>query len=442
MEYNLTEENYVLGLEAGVKNLKDAAKYFKKSFAAGNVHAMYTYADMIMTKGRTSISTTVFKKGIEAYFLAAEKGHENAKLCLAFALFTGRVVKRDVVAALELFEELVKAENLQAMQHMASLYYDGYFVKKDLNKAFELCNKVVNEEYKSSYEIHLYNHGSYNGDSYEGDNDLFRLNEKYTTYHDENYFPHLLGMMYFNAEGTKQDYKKAFELFCLGTNQLQSIYMIGYMYEKGIHVDQDYKKAITNYRIIEKNDNIYAKTRLNELSNDLDNFVEISKSCDCDIVDIEISRNSFVFLSCYRNGIYVMMRNFADQLTKKGPTEFTAYPYSIEYAYDVFMHLVNLKDTSAMSYLGDLLFWGTKFKRNVKDAINILSLIENSNVNEDNASNASYGLSLLADCYLEGKGVAKDLNEALRLTEVSLKFTPNYSYSVEIKAKIEGLMNS
>ncbi len=441
MEYDLNEENYLLGIEAGKANIKEAAKYFKKSFEAGNHHAMYTYAVMLLEINGEITSIVNFKKAVEALYLAADNGHENAKLCLAFGMFSGRIMKFDVGASLVLFEELCNAGNLQAMQHLATLYYEGYFVKKDFDKAFTLCQKVVNKEYKTSYDIHFCNYG-YLGVTGTYSDEL-RFDQKFTTYHDENYFPHLLGMMYFNGEGVTQNYEKAFELFSLGKDQKQSIFMIGYMYEKGLYVEQDLKRAITNYATLEKYDNVYAKSRLKELNKELSNFEELYSSCSTETFEIEPLSNSYAPLSSVRNGNEEITFFFAEKLRVKGTNTFVGYPYSPQFSYDLLQKLTEIKNITAIADLGECLFFGEVFKKDIKEAIRIYSLVDESDFSETESEDAARIFYRLGSCYRDGKGVKQDLNEALRLTELSLKYPSScYTYALNSKDEILNLLEN
>ncbi len=315
--------DYQLGIEAGM-DTREAGKHLKKSFDNGNIDAMFTYAELLKKSVGKNLSVTPFKKAIESYRIASLHGHEHAKLMLATCLFTGVMTKISVGESLSLFKELAEKENKQAMTHLAITYYEGYYIEQDYKKAFELCEKVVNGKYKTSYQVDLFSVSKLKSGVITTD---------FTTLHDENYCQHLLGEMYLKGHGIEQDFDKSFELFSTNKEQLYSTFYVGYMYENGLSVKKDINKAIEIYKSLEKCEHYQAQYRLKVLKEELSNFDEIYDSLNVEYFIYKPQGSDA--LSGTKHGVAPLMSAFLMDLVKKGPTAFAGYPYSQKYSDDL-----------------------------------------------------------------------------------------------------------
>ncbi len=146
--------------------------------------------------------------------------------------------------ALKWFTKAVKQGNVDAQTYLGEMYYHGYYVKKDHNKAKELFLKSA----KSGNEEAQYNIGvMYNdGDTFKKDNkQTFKWWLLSAKQGDVN-AQYQLGLLYKNGQGVKQDYTQAF--YWLKKSALQSDSpsqnLIGFFYFSGKGVKKDLKKAL------------------------------------------------------------------------------------------------------------------------------------------------------------------------------------------------------
>lgn len=120
--------------------------------------------------------------------------------------------KGDFKAAFTIFKS--EAEKNAAGKHLlASMYYQGYGVEKDINKALKLFEQAANENYRPSIAN--------------------------------------LGVMYAHGDGVKQDYKKAHSYYLKAAKlgDTQSAFNLGQFYRKGAGVEKNNEQAAHWYKI-------------------------------------------------------------------------------------------------------------------------------------------------------------------------------------------------
>ena len=68
---------------------------------------------------------------------------------------------------------------------------------------------------------------------------------------------HLIGVVYEQSLGVKQDYEKAAEYYAKGVEagDLTSGYYLGLLYKQGLGVEQDYAKAAELFASVEASEN-------------------------------------------------------------------------------------------------------------------------------------------------------------------------------------------
>lgn len=119
------------------KDEKKAISFFTKSAELGQTTAMYN-AGLAYLKG---IGTEVnYDKGMEWITKAAETGDETSTMLLAGQYFG----KGDYKKALNLYGNLAKSENTEAMYEIAVMHLHGKGCPKNDKNAFDWFQKIVN----------------------------------------------------------------------------------------------------------------------------------------------------------------------------------------------------------------------------------------------------------------------------------------------------------
>ncbi|MGK0189002.1 MAG: TPR repeat protein [Verrucomicrobiales bacterium] len=121
---------------------------------------------------------------------------------------------RDYAKAKEEFQTAAEAKNPMGLHLLASLYFEGHGVKKNVKHAVKLFTEAADQGLRPA----LTN----------------------------------LGIIYQSGnDGVKRDIRKAMEYFMAAGKQgdLQATYHLGQIFRKGDGVEQDYKKAIDYYRL-------------------------------------------------------------------------------------------------------------------------------------------------------------------------------------------------
>lgn len=178
--------------------------------------------------------------------------NEDSKLILAKMYYNGRFDIYRYISSFEnsnkyeinyekafnLFNELAeKFDNEDAKYYLAEMYYYGFYVKKDYERAFELFQEVAILD------------------------NLEWLEEDARCY---------IGKMYYNGEYVVEDYKKAFQIFSTLVekyNNNDATFYLGEMYYYGFYVREDRKKAFELFSKIADHDND-AKAYINDMYED------------------------------------------------------------------------------------------------------------------------------------------------------------------------------
>ena len=141
-------------------------------------------------------------------------------------------------AAINEFEPLVAQEYSPAQYQMAVIYLNGYGVKKDPNKAFELFSLSASQNYPDAlFSLSLmYSEGEI------VDKDLktaFALMER-AAIRNLVGAQFNLGVMYFNGTGTYKDYKKAARWYETAAKQNYALaqFNLALMYFEGLGVEK------------------------------------------------------------------------------------------------------------------------------------------------------------------------------------------------------------
>jgi TPR repeat protein len=141
-------------------------------------------------------------------------------------------------AAISEFEPLVAQEYSPAQYHMALIYLNGYGVKKDSKKAFELLSLSSAQNYPDAlFSLSLmYSEGEVVKKDLKT---AFALMERAATRNlvDAQFN---LGVMYFNGSGTYKDYNKAARWYKTAAKQNYALaqFNLALMYFEGLGVEK------------------------------------------------------------------------------------------------------------------------------------------------------------------------------------------------------------
>lgn len=133
---------YYYGKGVGVNKYK-ALQWFSKASEEGDVNSQYFFAYMLET-GQGGEKNIL--EAIKWYERAAQSGHIDAQFNLGF-LFMNQKTKSTDSLAVKWFSEAIASDHAEAQYHLGILYGKGRGVKKNIEKAFELCKLSAENGY-------------------------------------------------------------------------------------------------------------------------------------------------------------------------------------------------------------------------------------------------------------------------------------------------------
>ena len=182
---------------------------------------------------------------------------------LATMYWDGDGVEKNLNKAFKLFKQSAELGNTQSMRELAKIYLKGELVPKDESKALEWITK--------SFEQNADDYALFYDDDEKFDAKIEALYNLANIYYaDENYSP--------NCDKSLEDKKRAFEIF----QQLDKLgddgakYRIAKMYERGEYVAQDKLKALEIYKSYADNDQDYCR-KVVELYLEQENIPDAAK---------------------------------------------------------------------------------------------------------------------------------------------------------------------
>ena len=132
------------------KDHKKAFEYLNKSMDMGNLAAinaigyMYAYGYGVDEDRGTAI---------KYYQLAADKGFHNASCNLAWGYANGRGVNEDKIKAFDLYKDAAFGGHARGQYRYANMLFDGDGIEKDIDTAFEYCSKAAHQGYKWAQKL-------------------------------------------------------------------------------------------------------------------------------------------------------------------------------------------------------------------------------------------------------------------------------------------------
>lgn len=212
----------------------------------------------ILDKKTKELQTKATNGDSEAQYELAEKYYDASKMShKSFKQMT----QRDILyseKAMELYKQSASNLNLNAMRKLAEIYYKGQFKgKEDYYRAFTLYSELADKGDISALKKlgDMYEYGEGCQEDYKKALEMFiKCYEKSTDYNydDKIRTAHRIGKLYFQGKkGIPKDYDKAFEWFKKAgedTRYSFATYDLAIMYENGYGTKQDYKKAFELYK--------------------------------------------------------------------------------------------------------------------------------------------------------------------------------------------------
>lgn len=149
-----------------------------------------------------------FKEAIKEFEPLVAEGYSPAEYQMALIYQNGYGVKKDLQKAYELFSLSAAQNNPDALFNLALMYSEGKPVEKDLKMAFTLTEKAANKELASAQ----FNLGVmyYNGQGV--DRDYLKASRWYRKAADQNYAlaQFNLALMYFDGKGVPKSIEDSY----------------------------------------------------------------------------------------------------------------------------------------------------------------------------------------------------------------------------------------
>ena len=340
----------------------------------------------------------------------------------------GKYNNANAKEAIGLLEKMAKEGNQYANLSLAQLYWEG----NSKNTTFERVNMPVNfdGEKARAYALEAIRIGGENAMAYvgrrfldentpEGDKKAFEMFSKMDEY-GYGLCSSELGGMYFSGRGTKQDYKKAFEIFSSHTRIYNSINTtncawLALMYKMGLGVEKSEEMSNKYIALIEESNSPSYNLAL------LGNQLVYGDGC---LYDFKIAPK------CPELGVEMIRR----AVSMKEPNSYALRSYAIileegKYAkqdlkqaaefYEKFARLEKQK------YYGNQDFWGfseairiLKNSPDKADSSKAFSLAEEWLKLSPDSINAKVDMALL---FMNGIGVEKDEKRAVEYLNEAIK---------------------
>lgn len=398
--------NYFHGV--GVpKDFKKAVEYFQ--VAANKGHALaqcnlgYCYAN-----GFGIIKDN--KKAFEFYQSAAVQGEALAQYNLGRCYLEGCGVTQDLKKAIDFLQSSVNKGNAYAQGCLGSCYRDGIGVEKDLKKAIELYQLSVkqNNVLGQVYLGYCYQTGTGVSQDLKKAIELFQPAVNQDFWLAQMY----LGICYRDGTGVAKDSKKAIELFKLSAkqNDPRVLLLLANCYQNGIGDVKDSKKAIELYQLAADQGYATAQYLLGSIYK-LGVGVEKNDNKGKDLIRLAAAQNYLPALSDLAHDYereYELRNHF-----NPSPNPDPLVRELLKKAFEHYELAAKLGDSASQYYLAEYYEEGKAIEIDHKKAIENYQLAANQM-----HYLAEYKLGI---CYRDGIGVAQDFKRAMEFFQLAAK---------------------
>ena len=378
-----------------------------------------TYAQSIYKEALKCEKAKEFKKALELYQQAADKGSFEAMAGLGWCHIYGRGTETDKEKGLPFLQQAAEHGVARAQYELGNYYYSNFFstadTGKDADKAFVFYMKAAEQGYADA-EIKM-------GEILETDylRKMFGVIEKQTI---EWYrkaaikgsvsAQKKLGKIYYEGYGDDyykkqrtQDYKKAMEWYLKAAElgDIEAQVKMGDMYYEGVAFERDCVKAAEWYqRALEKDIDAVVKT-----------FKQNTNNSNVD------------------NETHVNVIRQSEAMVKLGDMylQGEGVPQDYDKAFELYKKAERGINFLATVKLANMYHYGWGVAQDYGKAYEIYNLFSNTNDWEEYAIEATNQLAIM---YKNGEGVEKDARKASRLFAKAKKLETK---AKEIKAGIK-----
>ena len=380
-----------------------AINYLKKAADLGDIESIYELGNYYYYEDENKEAVYYFEQVIRRAGKNTEYYNEAAE-CLGECYFYGYDgVKQDYERAYELLLPLTtgKSKSSSAQFMVAECYFNGWGIKKDINKAIELYTEAAQDDDEDAqlFLAKYYCEGTHKDyakaipllkNLVEEDNDTAKM---------------YLAKCYFNGYGVEKDCEEAVDLL-EDIADLDDIredkelaYNLARCYYEGIGTDTNYEDAVYLLESAAKQGDNKAQYYLGmsyyKLNNMKESIYWLSKSAS--------TNNSF---AQYQMALFYFDGNGVERDYTK--------------AFDIFSRLIHQNHKGIAYYLGQCYLKGLGTEKNYVEAVRLLKIADN----EGNVQ-AAYDLGC---CYYDGHGVNQNYVEAIKYFTKSAKANDKNSW--------------
>ena len=435
----------------------------------GDAESQYRLG-MLLYYGKDCVSN--IKSAVEWLEKSATQGFAYAQLALGRIYLKGKGIPQDLKLAKEYIDKAATARIIDAWNALADYYANDSNPDKDLKRSYEYeLRAALAGDFKACYNVAIDSREGFGETNDEKEVDFwFKKGIELTTSiakHGNPEAQYMLGLYYLNGFGTKQDNKKATELFesAAQKGHINAKLMIAAIYndesateEKGIAIYKELAELnvleamyeLGKYYSDKANDDDF-DIELLQKGNDL-----LKKASNADYADakFELTFNELVYkvssgkkytkedvnvvVKIAENGSDEMKYRvgsllFADledeyedlglSLIKKAANEghidakfyiADIYDDNEEYdkAFPIYQELAKQDYTLGYAKLGIYYYNGYYVEKDKTKAVKYLKECEGITLEEDEESVRAQAMDLLGDCYYYGEGIEKNLKRS------------------------------
>ena len=191
------------------QNYKEAFKWYEKAAKQGNNNAQCILGEMYLKGDGADQNYELAAQWLEK---SANQNNPEAMHMLGNLYFEGRGVKKDINKSLELAKKSAELGYVYSEGALGWLYFEGKIVKKDLNEAEKWLKRAATKGLPESqfvYALLLSDRGNINDAIVWLDAAAKQDFARAST---------MLGVIYLNGQGVKQDYNKAISYLAKASN--------------------------------------------------------------------------------------------------------------------------------------------------------------------------------------------------------------------------------
>ena len=217
------------------KDLDKAKSYYERASKLLEPHAIGMIGLFLYNEEKYSEAIDYFKSGALYY-------DTNSMYYMAKCAYEGLGMEKDYILAFGLFNKIYEYNdsNIEIRKILADMYYNGYGIDQDFNKAKELYETLDDNESKFNLGLIYKNHLK----DYEKAYNLFKQIKSVESQFEQ-------ALMLYNGLGINENKNDAYFKFyaCAMSKYVYSYPFVGDCYYYGYGVKKDYSEAIKWYEL-------------------------------------------------------------------------------------------------------------------------------------------------------------------------------------------------